>query len=622
MHFLHLSLLAATALSTISTAAAIPHDSSLTGVLGSSFGIPGQDYEFDYIVVGGGTAGLAVASRLSQQHTLRIGVIEAGSFYETTNGNLSEIPAFDNWFSGKDVNNWQPNIDWGFITEPQPALLNVRAHYPQGKTLGGGSARNYMTYHLATKGAYDQIAALTGSSAYEYDNFLPYYMKSQHFTPPIGGTYDRFANSTPEYDASKLGTKGPLSVIYPKYAQPFSSWASKGLEAIGLRSQRGFESGKLAGAYAYPLATVSAETNLRESSETAFLRPQLGLPNANLVVFPSTLAKRVLFDDKKRATGVVVNTGGLEYTLHAAKEVIVSAGAFKSPQLLMVSGVGPRETLRRNGIKVIHDSPGVGQGMKDHVLFGSSYRVNVETASALGRPGGSAEAEKLYAEGKGPLTSPGLDLLGWERLPRKTLTQSTIHALNSTFSSDWPEIEYLPVGGFFGNASNFQTLQPSDAYNYATVVAGMVATLSTGNVTISSASTSDAPIINPAWLSHPADKEVAIAAFKRTRQVWAAPALDTLRIGEEYFPGPEVVSDAQIWKHIQTSFSTIFHAACTCKMGREGDRMAVLDDQARVRGVEGLRVVDASSLPVLPPGHPMSTIYALAEKIVDDILRK
>ncbi|KAI0180682.1 GMC oxidoreductase [Hypoxylon sp. FL1284] len=600
-------------------AAPVVGDSSITGLLGSSFGIPGENYEFDYVVVGGGQAGLTMAARLAENKTLSVGVVEAGSFYELTNGNLSEIPSDDNWFTGKDTDNWQPGIDWGFATEPQQALLDVRAHYPRGRTLGGCSARNYMTYHLATRGSYDQMAKEIDSDAYSFDNFFPYFTKSQNFTPPVGGTFDRFANSTPQYNPSKLGTKGPLSVLYPKFAQPFGSWAAKGLRAIGLKEQRGFESGNLSGAYAYPLATIRNEENTRESSETAFLRPHLGVKNANLITFVSTLAKKVLFDDQKRATGVLVDTQGLQYTIRARKEVIVSAGAFQSPQLLMVSGIGPKDTLQQHGIEVLQDSPGVGQNMKDHVLFGSSYRVNVVTGSSFGNPERAAEFANEYAEGKGPMTNPGIDILGWERLPRSNLTNSTISALSSAFSSDWPEVEYLPNGGFFGNSTNFQTIQPTDGYQYATVIAGLVATLSTGNVTIRSSNMADAPIINPNWLSHPADKDMAIAAFKRTRQVWEAPDMKPLLIGDEYFPGKNVTTDDQIWHHIQETFSTIFHAACTCKMGPASDKMAVLDASAKVRGVTGLRVVDASSLPILPPGHPMSTIYALAEKIADDI---
>lgn len=413
MYVLHLSALAAVVLPGLSVRAApVVGDSSITGMLGSSFGIPGQSYEFDYIVVGGGNAGLTVASRLAEDSSLSVGVIEAGSFYELSNGNLSEIPAYGNWFAGKDQDDWQPGIDWGFVTEPQQALLDVRAHYPRGRTLGGCSARNYMTYHLATSGSYDQMAKEVNSSAYTFDNFFPYFTKSQKFTPPVGGTWDRFSNSTVEYDPSKLGTEGPLSVIYPKYAQSFGSWAAKGLAAIGLKPQRGFESGNLSGAYAYPLGTIRSEENIRESSETAFLRHHMGVHNPNLITFVSTLAKQVLFDEQKRATGVLVDTHGLQYTIRARKEVIVSAGAFQSPQLLMVSGIGPKDTLQQHGIEVIQDSPGVGQNMKDHVLFGSAHRVNVETASSFGDPARLAVYEKQYAEGNGPMTNPGIDILG------------------------------------------------------------------------------------------------------------------------------------------------------------------------------------------------------------------
>ncbi len=232
---------------------------------------------------------------------------------------------------------------------------------------------------------------------------------------------------------------------------------------------------------------------------------------------------------------------------------------------------------------------------------------------------------------------------GWEKLPRDTsnLSDSALSDL-ATFAEDWPEIEYLPLNTYLGNTSVVREGVPTDEYNYAGIAAGLVAPLSRGSVSIISNDTSDAPIIDPNWLSHPTDKAVAIASFKRTRDIWESEAMRKVTIGEEYFPGKALVStDDEIWKFIQTSFSTIYHAACTCKMGRAGDPNTVVDTKARVVGVEGLRVVDASALPLLPPGHPMATICevfpfplgsietnlltvtmidALVEKIADDIL--
>lgn len=247
------------------------------------------------------------------------------------------------------------------------------------------------------------------------------------------------------------------------------------------------------------------------------------------------------------------------------------------------------------------------------------------------------EAVESFREGTGPLVNPNVDVFGWEKLPRANLTQTTIDSL-SYFASDWPEVEYIAPGGYFGYSTNYQKNNPTDGFQYATIVSALVATLSRGSVTINSSDTADPPVINPAWLSHPADKETAILAFKRTRQIWESSPMKNLTIGDEYFPGTANVStDEEIWTFIQESFSTVFHAATTCRMEPSDDPNAVVDNKASVIGVEGLRVVDASAFPLLPPGHPMATICkypfsaigiftdlysdALAEKISDDILQ-
>lgn len=232
---------------------------------------------------------------------------------------------------------------------------------------------------------------------------------------------------------------------------------------------------------------------------------------------------------------------------------------------------------------------------------------------------------QLFAsEQSGLLSNPGSDFLAWEKLPlpsRKSFSRRTIADL-STFPSDWPEIEYLSVGAYFGLQENYVTGAPHDTNQYGTLAVAIVAPLSRGNISISSPDTVDQPLINPNWLTHPTDQQVAVAAYKRAREVFSTPVMQKVIVGSEIYPGMQVQTDEEILNTIRLSFNTVYHSAATNKMGREGDPnhpMAVIDSKCRVYGVERLRVVDASSFPFLPPGHPMSTVYALAEKIADDI---
>lgn len=569
---------------------------------------------YDYVVVGGGTAGLAIAARLSESGSRSVAVIEAGTYYESF-GNTSEIPLFDTLWTGKDPEDTNPNVDWGFVTIPQKGVLDAEIHYPRGKCLGGSSARNYMGYLRATKGSYQQWANMVGDNSYTYDNWLPYFKKSLDFTPP--DMSKRALNATPQYDSGSLGRGGPLSITFPNYAQAISSWVQKGMQEVGIAVSNGITSGVLMGS-SYVIATLQGNQK-RESSSTAFLTPAAG--RSNLKIYTNTMAKKIAFSGKT-ANGVLVSTGGQQFTLSAKREVILAAGAFQSPQLLMVSGVGPAATLSKYNIPVIADRPGVGQNMQDHILMGPSYRVNVITASAMADPAFAAQAANLFnTQQSGILTSPVGDFGGWEKLPsrlRSTLSSATRSVLNS-LPSDWPEIEFLSMGGFLGYQEN--GAQPTDGYNYATVAIALQAPQSRGSVSISSADTSDAPVIDPGWLTSPIDQEVALAGYKRVREIFATKAIAPALIGQEYFPGPQVSSDADLLQLIKKSVGSVFHASCTCAMGRKDDKNAVVDSNANVIGVKGLRVVDASAFPFLPPGHPMATVYALAEKIAAQILR-
>ncbi|KAL8784755.1 MAG: hypothetical protein Q9213_003786 [Squamulea squamosa] len=475
-----------------------------------------------------------------------------------------------------------------------------------------------MAYQRGTKSSYQRWADAVGDQSYTFDRFLPYFEKSLKFTAPDENL--RFANGTPEYDPTVLGNgSGPLSLTFSHYVQAFGTWATKGLQDLGFPIIKNFQSGALLG-QSYSMLTINATDMTRDSSETSFLRRGLSYPN--YIVYQSTLAKKILFDGNKTATGVIVDTQGKEYTLRATKEIILTAGVFGSPQLLMVSGVGPAATLQQYGIPVVANRPGVGQNMEDHIYFGQSYRVNAPTFSAFSDPAFAAQAAKDFNErAAGLYTNPTTDVLAWEKVPpqlRSTFPNSTIASL-ATFPADLPELEYLSVGAYLGYQENIATGDPNDGYNYASLAVSIVAPLSRGNLTIASADAAIPVVINPNWLTDRADVDVAIAGFKRVRAFWQTPSMQQFKIGDEAFPGLQVQSDAQIEDIIKKSMNTIFHAACTCAMGRVNDTIAVVDTQGRVFGVKRLRVVDARSFPLLPPGHPQATVYALAEKIACDV---
>ncbi|PWY82039.1 glucose-methanol-choline oxidoreductase [Aspergillus heteromorphus CBS 117.55] len=606
-----------------------------------SFGVIGENATFDYVVIGGGTAGLVMAARLSQGGR-SVAIVEAGGFYEQGAGNISTIPSNSVWYAGAAPNDTDPAIDWGFVTAPQAGvslrpsgqgMANRRLHYARGKCLGGSSARNYFTYMRATRQAYERWAREVDDPGYSLDQFALYMQRSIHFTP--ADNEQRAPNaSVPDASDAFCSSDGPLQVSIPPWANPFSSFVKRAWEQLGIPPIRDFVTGRLQGVQ-YNMNTIDPADQSRSSSESAFL--QLALTGGSSRLYNQTLAHRILFEGTT-ATAVLVQTDGIEYVLSARKEVILSAGAFQSPQLLMLSGIGPAATLQQHEIPVVSALPGVGQNMWDHLLFGLSYRVTPLTHSALSNTNGDtlASASAAYhANQTGLLTNPGGDLIAWEKLPaaeRAALSPATQAAL-AQFPADWPELEYLVLDAYSGNNENYITATPPDddtahSFMYASPSAVLVAPLSRGSVTITSRHATDPPLINPNWLTHRADQELAIAAFRRLRAMMATEIMQSVTVAEVYPPLPgsgsgnlTSDSDDEILDTIRRNAIMTFHASCTCKMGRRGDPMAVVDAQGRVFGTEGLRVVDASAMPFLPPGHPQGSIYGLAEKIADDIIR-
>lgn len=284
-------------------------------------------------------------------------------------------------------------------------------------------------------------ATTVNDSSYEFDQVLPYYKRSVAFTPP--NTELRFKNATTEYDSSAFESSGgPLQVSYANYAMPFSTWMDLGMQAIGINQTQDFNTGSLMGGQ-YCSSTINPKDETRSSSQSSFLT---SIKPSTLTTYSNTLAKKIIFDSNKKATGVQVKGAlGIISTIKAKKEVIVSAGAFQSPQLLMVSGVGPQEILEQHNIAVVANRPGVGQNMWDHPFFAPSYRVKVQTftAIALNLLELVGQFLNIVTTRSGPLTNPIADYLAWEKIPaslRSAFSQQTEKDL-ATFPSDWPEAE-------------------------------------------------------------------------------------------------------------------------------------------------------------------------------------
>lgn len=584
----------------------------------SAFGYPGRNASFDYVVVGGGTSGLTLASRLAAT-SASVAVVEAGGFYEVENGNNSVVPLYSltgiAFIDPSPGFTPQPLMDWSLVSEPIPGADGRQVHYAQAKTLGGSSSINTMSYIRPTKGSYDLWADTVGDDSFRWESMLQYFKRSVDLTPPNEEKRNN-TNATVVFDPSDYDeVGGPLQVSWNNWVDPTITWLARVLLSLGLTiSPKGFSSGELVGHGAWVPSTIEPEKSQRSTSESSFLRE--AIKDTGIIVYSHSMATKILFNGTQ-AVGVSVNTQGVEYTLSASKEVILTAGTFHTPQLLQISGIGAREQLEALSIPVVADIPGVGKNLQDPISISVQYPISTPSAQSLTNdpalnPGFVDEYVKF---GTGPYSSAA-GFLAHERLPNSTLAtlSEATRAKLASVPNDWPQLSF--VAGAWSDGPG-QTRGSLAAY--------LPLVFSRGNVTATSASITDMPKINLNWLSDPADMELAVAGVKRLRAAWVSSFANTpgFKTGPEAAPGEDVQTDEEIREYIRANVNQIWHPVSTAAMGKEEDvasGRAVVDSRGRVFGVQGLRVADASAFPFAMPGHPQAAVYAIAEKIADDIV--
>lgn len=523
----------------------------------------------DYLIIGGGSGGAVMAGRLSEDPGTTVCVLEAGG---GGNSMLVNTPAATVAMLPTKLNNW------AFETVPQEGLNGRCGYQPRGKALGGSSALNAMVYIRGHRSDYDHWAEL-GNSGWSYEDVLPYFKLSE---------------GNERLNDEFHGQDGPLAVSDLRSDNPLQgAYVQAGREA-GFPILDDFNGAEQEGVGIYQVTQKNGE---RWSVARGYLLPHMGQRD-NLTVHIKTRTLRILFEGK-RAVGVEVSQGGKTRTIHANKEVIVAAGAFQSPQLLLLSGVGAAAELAAHDIPLVHDLPGVGQNLQDHPDFIFGYKS--KSLDTLGvSVGGSVKLMKdinrYRKERRGAITSNFAEGGGFLKtradLPAPDIQLHFVIALVEDHARKF----HLS----HGLSCHFCLLRPK----------------SRGSVTLASADPLAAPLIDPGFLSHPDDLEDMVAGFKLTRTLMQQPALAPF-ITEDMFTA-DVSSDDQIRDILRQRSDTVYHPIGTCKMGV--DEMAVVDPASlKVYGLDNVRVVDASVMPELIGGNTNAPTVMIAEKAVDMI---
>jgi choline dehydrogenase len=524
--------------------------------------------EADFVVVGAGSAGCVMAARLSEDPASKVVLLEAGG------------PDRNPWIHiplgyGKTIAD--PRVNWCYETEPD--LNGRRFFWPRGKVLGGSSSINGLVYIRGQREDFDLWRQL-GNPGWSFDDVLPYFRKAEDKIGPQGA-----------HDQDLHGTGGPLADSSMHDYDPISKAFIRSARALGFPRNDDFNGPVQEGVGYYHLTTRNGR---RCSTAVGYLRP--AMKRRNLQVITDALSERLLLEGR-RAVGVVYRQGGVSHTVRARREVIVCGGALNSPQLLMLSGIGPADHLTSLGIAVRHDLPGVGQDMQDHyqarMVLKCRFPITVNDIMLSKLRMARTGLEYLLTR-KGPLAIAAAQA-GLFARTRPELATPDVQFATVIFSADRPTEGLHKFSGF-------------------SVVAYQLRPESRGELKLKSSDPAAPPALHPNYLATATDRRTIVDALKLMRRLLATPDMQHF-IASEHLPGEAVRSDDELLAYAMQYGGTVFHPTSTCRMG--DDRMAVVDAALRVHGIAGLRVVDASIMPAVVSGNTNAATIMIAEKAAD-----
>jgi choline dehydrogenase len=525
---------------------------------------------YDYVIVGAGSAGCVLAARLSENPSVKVLLLEAGP---PDDADEIHIPAALNLL-------FQSAYDWGYHTVPQDRAAGQTVYWPRGRVVGGSSSINAMIYIRGNKYDYDTWRDEYGCDGWGYTDMLPYFIRAEHNSRGASAFH---------------GGSGPLSVVdTPIRSASARAFVDAAVDA-GATANDDFNGPRQDGVGFYQ---VTQKDGRRWSAADAYLHPATGRPNLTLQT--DALATGVLIEGG-RAAGVRYVHRGTEHVARAGGEVILAGGAINSPQLLMLSGIGPADHLREHDIAVVADSPGVGANLSDHPIATALW--STPKVRSLAELAGPRNLLRWKIAHSGPMTTNVAQAGGFAR------TDSGLPA---------PDIQWhvLPVPFLDGGLADPTTRGMS-------VLVTLVAVRSRGRIQLRGADPRHRPLIDPAYLSDPADLDALVRAMSMAREIARAKPMRKICTAE-LAPGADLKSDAEVRDFVRRDVGTLYHPVGTCAMGGESrldasKLAAVVDTELRVRGVEGLRVVDASVMPTVPRGNTNAPTIAIAERAADMI---